>query len=408
MKNISTLLQQLPAIVLKIDGTGKIIDVWTERDTLEFPEIKSKQISEVFPDDIAKEIISVSQKALSTSKLEKIYLNFPSSSLYTFTSGYILPESKNSCLVFLQNTTLNKEEEKLTQKHKEIMREHAQLLSIFDSIDHIISVTDMDTYEILYVNRALQNRYKYPLVGRKCYKEFQNLDSPCPFCTNSIIKNNNYQPYYWEFYNKLLKGYFHITDRVIKWPDGRDVRFELAVDITKQKNLEKELKLLAATDELTGVWNRRHFIHQGNHEFERALRYNINFSLILMDVDWFKKINDNYGHPAGDMILKKLSEIITKNLRGLDICARIDGDEFGIILPSTDIQGALKLAERLRISISKRSFKYDNTRFKITVSVGITEYTKELSSFEEMFKRADTALYQAKQKGRNCTVSKVL
>jgi len=120
-----------------------------------------------------------------------------------------------------------------------LQAERAQLISLFDSIDEIIYVADMDTHEILYANKALQKAFQKSLIGEICYKEFQGLDQPCEFCTNPIIKTLNYQPYHWEYHNPLLNADFHITDRVIKWPDGRDVRFEIALDITERKQAEK-------------------------------------------------------------------------------------------------------------------------------------------------------------------------
>ncbi|MCM8762531.1 MAG: GGDEF domain-containing protein [Candidatus Omnitrophica bacterium] len=385
--------------ILRISKKGKILDIATDGIESNFSNLSGKNLSDIFPDDVVRKLLDITENVSSTLLLKKNLLTIPHRGQPISMEVYIIAE-ENSYLIFLSNITLNQ-----TLSNK-IVKEYSQLISLFDSIDHIIYVTDMDTYEILFVNKTLQDRVKYPLTGKLCYKEFQNLNSPCPFCTNHIIRNNNYQPYYWEFYNKKLNKYFHLTDRVIKWPDGRDVRFELAVDITKQKNLEKELKILAATDEITGLWNRRHFIDQGNHEFERALRYNTPFSLILLDIDWFKKINDSYGHLAGDMVLKKISKIVTNNLRELDVCSRIGGDEFGIILTNTDISGALALAERLRTFIEKKTFVYEANKFNTTISIGITEYKKTFTSFEEMFKIADIALYEAKEKGRNMIVSK--
>lgn len=392
-------------IILQIDAKGTILNILLPDSSPKFHSeiLLGKNLYSILPLSIVKNLQANIQN--SKTDFQEVPFNLSIETLPFYFRAYILPV-KDMFFLVIHNITHLKKIETMEQEHKDILREYTQLLSLFDSIDHIIYVTDMDTYEILYVNKTLEDRFGHPLVGKLCYKEFQNLDAPCPFCTNHIIRNNNYKPYYWEFYNKKLKAYFHITDKVIKWPDGRDVRFELAVDITKQKNLEKELKILATTDELTGVWNRRHFIHQGNHEFERAIRYNTPFSLILVDIDRFKKINDSYGHLAGDMVLKKISNIVLKNLRETDICARIGGDEFGIILPSTNIQGATVLAERLRVNISKKVFKYETYKFTTTISIGVTEYKKVLSSFEDMFKVADIALYEAKEKGRNITVSK--
>lgn len=131
---------------------------------------------------------------------------------------------------------------KRKQVEEALQFERAQLLSIFDSINEIIYVVDPGTYEILYVNRALEEAFGKKMVGRICYKEFQQLDAPCEFCTNEIILGQRDRPYRWEYHNPVLNRDYMIVDRIIRWPDGRDVRFELAVDITERKRLEEQLR----------------------------------------------------------------------------------------------------------------------------------------------------------------------
>lgn len=122
-----------------------------------------------------------------------------------------------------------------------INAERKQLLSIFSSINEIIYISDMDTYEILYANEATQRIFSKDIVGKLCYKALQGKDEPCSFCTNPIIRKLNFQPYEWEFHNLFADKDFKIVDRVIQWPDGREVRFEIAIDITERKQIEKEL-----------------------------------------------------------------------------------------------------------------------------------------------------------------------
>ncbi len=129
-------------------------------------------------------------------------------------------------------------------KHKELeealQHERAQLLSVFDSIDEAIYIIDTDTYEILYVNQAQKNAFQKELLGRICYREFHGLDSPCEHCNNEIILRQKYAPYQHEYYNAILDKTYAAIDRIIRWPDGRDVRFELAIDITERKRSEEE------------------------------------------------------------------------------------------------------------------------------------------------------------------------
>jgi len=120
--------------------------------------------------------------------------------------------------------------------------ERRQLLSLFDSINHYIYVADMRTYDIIFTNQSLNKLYNENLMGKKCYKAFHNRTAPCPFCTNDLIAKLNYLPYIWEFHNEYLNKNFQLTDRVIKWPDGRDARFEFAIDLTEQKKAAQALR----------------------------------------------------------------------------------------------------------------------------------------------------------------------
>jgi PAS domain S-box-containing protein len=124
----------------------------------------------------------------------------------------------------------------------ELAAEREQLLSIFGSINQIIYVTDPSTYEVLYVNDTLKEMYNKKLIGSLCFQAFQGLGAPCDFCTNPIIMQHKYKPYQWEYHNPLLNRSYMIVDRIIRWPDGRDVRFEIATDITDRKKAETALK----------------------------------------------------------------------------------------------------------------------------------------------------------------------
>ena len=137
---------------------------------------------------------------------------------------------------------IQKSEQALLESQKTLEFERAQLFSIFNSIEDIIYVTDPRTNEILFVNKFCEDVFGYDPTGKLCYKCFQNLDKPCDFCTNHIILNNGGRPHQWEYHNPFVDRDFMITDRIIKWPDGRNVRFELALDISSLKKVEKALR----------------------------------------------------------------------------------------------------------------------------------------------------------------------
>jgi PAS domain S-box-containing protein len=158
-----------------------------------------------------------------------------------------LAESFNRMVENLQKTTVSRDllvQEIGERKRAEeaLMSERAQLLSIFDSINQVIYIADPHTFQILYVNKALRDAFQKDPVGGICYREFQGLDSPCAFCTNDVILKDRKKPYEWEYHNPILQRDFMIIDRIMKWPDGRDVRFEMAIDIHERKKAERALR----------------------------------------------------------------------------------------------------------------------------------------------------------------------
>lgn len=175
-----------------------------------------------------------------------------------------------------------------------------------------------------------------------------------------------------------------------------------AVDITERKQLEEELYQQAHFDYLTGLPNRRSCMEQGEVELLRTQRYDNALSVMMLDIDFFKKINDVYGHQAGDMVLKKLAMTFQAVLRDVDIMGRLGGEEFLVILPETTVEEAAKAAERLRDVVSKtKIFLATGLEIDFTVSIGIAGFVDKKMSFKMLVDQADKALYRAKQTGRN-------
>ncbi|MGM0633088.1 MAG: sensor domain-containing diguanylate cyclase [Pseudomonadota bacterium] len=172
-------------------------------------------------------------------------------------------------------------------------------------------------------------------------------------------------------------------------------------DITEQKELEIRLRRQSVSDELTGLWNRRYFIEQLGREFERYRRHRHQGSLILFDFDHFKLINDRYGHAGGDVVLMQSAEVMQRRLRAIDCLARIGGEEFAVLLPSTPLDDAVVVAESLCRGVAEQVFHTDQHSFSATISCGVASFSDNDRGFEHTMHRADDAMYQAKSDGRN-------
>jgi diguanylate cyclase (GGDEF)-like protein/PAS domain S-box-containing protein len=181
----------------------------------------------------------------------------------------------------------------------------------------------------------------------------------------------------------------------------------LGRDITKRKQLEKKLEHQAHFDHLTGLANRRHFLDQARSELARIGRYGGELSLIMFDIDHFKRFNDTYGHDIGDLVLQKIAEIGRKTIRKSDIIGRIGGEEFVVLLPHTDKQRAMDAAERLRVAIAKGQVRpQSGSPLRFTASFGVITTRDKSKNIDELLIQVDAAMYQAKESGRNRVCSR--
>jgi diguanylate cyclase (GGDEF)-like protein/PAS domain S-box-containing protein len=178
---------------------------------------------------------------------------------------------------------------------------------------------------------------------------------------------------------------------------GKTLYSGIVRNITRRKQLENDLEKLATTDRLTQAFNRTKFQEVIERELERAKRYFHPFSVVMFDIDHFKRVNDTYGHAIGDSVLQILTKIVKENLREIDYLVRWGGEEFIFITPETDVEKAIVLAERIRKAIETYKFDQAGT---ITVSFGVAEYKPD-DTEDTLIKRADDAMYVAKKKGRN-------
>lgn len=170
--------------------------------------------------------------------------------------------------------------------------------------------------------------------------------------------------------------------------------------------VEQEMRALASYDSLTGLPSRHAFFDNANNYVSLAQREQKTFSVMIIDLDHFKSINDRYGHPAGDAVLKLFADVVNSVARRSDIMGRLGGEEFAIVLPSTNTSEALEFSERLHHAINQAVLKYNGNAIRYTVSIGLSEFdTDSADCIDDLLARADLALYQAKQSGRNQTAT---
>lgn len=293
----------------------------------------------------------------------------------------------------------------------ELTQAYNSISTVLDSLDALVYVSDMDTYELLFFNEYGKAIWG-DAVGKICWQTLQaDQNGPCEFCTNSKLVDENGQPtgvYVWEFQNTVDGHWYQCRDQAIQWIDGRIVRMEIATDITERKQAEEELKAakelaeaLARRDELTGLSNRRAFFHDGKQVLNQAKRFDHPLSLVMLDVDYFKQVNDTHGHAAGDEVIQALANVLKKHAREVDILGRLGGEEFALILPETTLPDAVAMAERLRAEIENTTVSTTKSDIHFTTSFGISTLTSPQTSLENLISKADEALYLAKRKGRN-------
>ncbi len=179
---------------------------------------------------------------------------------------------------------------------------------------------------------------------------------------------------------------------------------KLEAELIKKKTLEKHLQHLANTDSMTGLLNRRSFFDSCDKAMIKASNSDKHLACIIIDIDYFKRINDTYGHDMGDTVIIKIAELILENTRTVDSVGRIGGEEFAILMPNIDKDSAFQIADRVRTNISKHKIILNTKPVHITVSIGISCLNHKDKNIHSLLKRADTALYKAKENGRNQVV----
>jgi len=300
---------------------------------------------------------------------------------------------------------------------------------IVDRINVGILAVDR-AYQIILWNEFMASYSERPareVLGRNLFETFPEL--PRKWMERKItgavvLKNFSFasweqRPYLFRFnHNRPITGGIDHMRQDITFMPVVDDRGEVThvciyvYDVTDtavyQTMLQDALRRLAESnnrDGLTGVFNRRYLEESLDYEFTRARRYGHPLSVLLLDLDHFKRINDTHGHLAGDEVLRQAARRIASAVRNVDVVGRYGGEEFLVILPETDCDGAHVVAERIRTLIATQPVVYGETAIDISTSIGLATLEAHMAAYTDLVERADTALYQAKRNGRNQVVA---
>jgi diguanylate cyclase (GGDEF)-like protein/PAS domain S-box-containing protein len=274
--------------------------------------------------------------------------------------------------------------------------------------------TPQGRWSFLYVSKGIEDLYE--ITAEEVYHDHLALtdrilsDDRASYIES--VERSTASLSYWEHEHRIMT-----LNGKIKWvlgkatpqqqADGSVLWSGILTDITERVLLMQELEQLAKTDVLTGLVNRRQFLELAELEITRSRRYNNMLTIMMMDIDYFKTVNDTYGHKAGDLVLQKLATICKDVLREVDIIGRLGGEEFAVLLPETVGMEAMDVAERIRQELENASVDLPDqaTTVKFTVSIGIATMTSRQETIDSLLQDADAALYQAKNSGRNKIVS---
>jgi len=293
---------------------------------------------------------------------------------------------------------------------------------IIEMVNIGIVVIDKDLKVLLW-NRWMETHSNISaenIVGRSLLDFFPEINTP-KFSRNlkSVLAFGNFSFFSQKLHNYLFpfktsnilgSDFNYMQQNCTMGPLRDDASrityvFITVQDVTAIAAYELKLTELNNKDPLTDIFNRRYLRTRLNEEFGKHQRYAHPFSLVMFDIDFFKLINDSYGHPCGDYILKAFAALLISSVRNTDTLARYGGEEFCCLLPETDIDQARDLAERIRKKTEESVFTYHESPLTITVSGGVAQLRAELASVDVLLEAADQALYKAKQTGRNKIVA---
>jgi len=276
---------------------------------------------------------------------------------------------------------------------------------LFETAQDGILILDADTGQIQDVNPFLMEMLGYSkgdLLGKKLWEIGAFRDTKASKNAFAELQSKGYVRYE-DLPLESRAGepkFVEFVSNVYRVDNTKVAQCNIR-DITTRKETERELVRLATTDPLTGIANRRQFLEQLKSELLRIQRFGGPATFLMFDLDHFKRVNDTFGHTVGDAVLRHFAGLAKNRLRGIDFFGRLGGEEFGVVLPGTDLVGAAEFAERFRRHVAESPAPSDNGPISFTVSVGAADLDAQDSGPSSVLARADAALYRAKEGGRN-------
>lgn len=303
---------------------------------------------------------------------------------------------------------LESTQNRLQKEHHELTRQTAHLKSLLNNVDAVIWESEETINQLTFVSREAEYLLGYPVndwFKSDFLKKIIHFDDYLLLKKRLKVLNKpgSQASVDIRMIHKIDKP---VWTRLIASSDydpytGKNMIRGIIVDISQEKRREEQIIYLAEHDALTGLYNRRYFLERLNHHISFGERYGHLSSLLFIDLDQFKFINDSYGHKAGDTYLIQVAKELSLALRDTDILGRLGGDEFGVILPFTNQDEAVQVTENILASLTSHDWSYEGNTVHISASIGITLFPGETRAAEQVLAEADTAMYSAKNTGRN-------
>ncbi|MCX6151371.1 MAG: ATP-binding protein [Ignavibacteriales bacterium] len=301
-------LKAIPDLMFRINLAGVFVDFHANNTgELALPKEKiiGANIKDIFNSDLSEKILGLVKLCIESGNNEVLEYSMNLAGKTNFYESHIVKAGQNEVLAVVRNITTRKKTEITLENERD------EMLYLFDSLSELIYVADLNSHEILYTNPFTQRLVKSEAIGKKCYKILYGFDLPCKFCTNAKIKELNGEPYQWEFHNHLLGKDYLITDKIIRWPNGKDVRFEIAIDISHRKNAEKEIIIAKEkAEDMNRLKNS--FLANMSHELRTPLIGVMGFAELLSTelVDPELKMRADMIHESGQRLLETLNLVL--------------------------------------------------------------------------------------------------